>query len=320
MLHNRHEFEVRVVEARGVGDQLVSQFAIRQQAVALAVQPATQVDLIDRHRLMNRIARGTLCHPGIVAPVMAAKRPHNAGGLGREFGVETVGVALVLRGAELGEHGIFVGGPAFEARHEYFPDAAVAQAHRMAGAVPAVEIAHHAHHRGVGSPHREAHAIDAFTLDGVRAHGAVTFVVGAFAVQVQLEGREQGREAVGIVEFEDLAGVEADSDTVVETGRGSGVEAGLVGASHLNDRTGDDEPCGFGLGEPSADGAFVGSENCEGVTVPSGYDGFDCRCLHLCIMSVNRGEHAEVAEKRISCQGRKGRKGRPELGSFLARK
>ncbi len=71
----------------------------------------------------------------------------------------------------------------------------------MAALVPIVEVAHHADHFGVGRPNREARAMHAFALDQVRAHGAIAFVLRAFAVNVEIEIGDQRREPVGVLDF-----------------------------------------------------------------------------------------------------------------------
>ena len=58
----------------------------------------------------------------------------------------------------------------------------------MARAIPRIEIADHADAFGVGRPHREADAGNASVADHVRSERPVTLVMGAFVVQVQLEG------------------------------------------------------------------------------------------------------------------------------------
>ncbi len=101
-----------------------------------------------------------------------------------------------------GHHdGVFIVRARGESRQKNLPKSAVAQAHRMARAIPTVVIAGDADHLGVGSPYREANALHPFAGDHVRPQRAVAFVVGALAMQVQFERSQQRREAIGILQF-----------------------------------------------------------------------------------------------------------------------
>ena len=83
-----------------------------------------------------------------------------------------------------------------ERRDEELPHAAVATLHGMAGAVPLIEVADDGDIVGVGRPDGEADAVSVAFAHQMRAQHAVTFVVRAFGVQVQLEGC-QGRSDGG---------------------------------------------------------------------------------------------------------------------------
>src|SRR5690348_6926299 len=85
-----------------------------------------------------------------------------------------------------------------EVREEELPDAdAEMAAHRMAAAVPLVELTHDADAARVRRPHGEDDAVD--TVDGcfVRAEAAVELEMVAFGDEVEVHRAEKRREAVG---------------------------------------------------------------------------------------------------------------------------
>ena len=83
---------------------------------------------------------------------------------------------------------------------EQFPEAAGdVLAHRMAAAVPAVEVADDADAGGVGGPDGEIHAVDAVDRAKLRPQAVVALPVPAFVQQVQIVVGQQVRKGVRIV-------------------------------------------------------------------------------------------------------------------------
>ena len=89
-------------------------------------------------------------------------------------------------------------------RHEQFPIADAAHPHRMSQRIPEIEIADHADGLGVRRQHHERDAVHAIERHRMRAELLVDPPVGAFAQQIEIEVAEHGREAVGIVEIDDV--------------------------------------------------------------------------------------------------------------------
>ncbi len=89
-------------------------------------------------------------------------------------------------------------------RHEQFPIADTAHPHRMSQRIPEIEIADHADRFGVRRQHHERDAVDAIERHRMRAELVIDPPVGAFAQQIEIEVAEHGREAVGIVEIDDV--------------------------------------------------------------------------------------------------------------------
>ena len=94
----------------------------------------------------------------------------------------------------------FVDRPFLQAGNEQFPDAAGnVFAHRMAAAVPGVEIADQADAAGVRRPDGEIHPRDAVDRPQLGAQPAVAIPMPPFAQQMQIVAGQQRREGVGIV-------------------------------------------------------------------------------------------------------------------------
>ncbi len=70
MLHDRHQLDVREVEAERVVGELVGELRVGQRAVALerVEAPRAEVHLVDRHRRAVRLGRPAPLDPGVVAP------------------------------------------------------------------------------------------------------------------------------------------------------------------------------------------------------------------------------------------------------------
>ena len=79
---------------------------------------------------------------------------------------------------------------------EQFPHAAVATLHGVADLIPTVEVTDDGDGLGVGGPDGEADALHVAFAHAVGSQHAVTFVMGAFGMEVQLEGC-QGRSDGG---------------------------------------------------------------------------------------------------------------------------
>src|SRR5229473_7279658 len=93
------------------------------------------------------------------------------------------------------------------ARNEQFPIADAAHAHRMSPRIPEIEVTDDADPPRVGREHHEGDAVDAVKHQGVRAKLVVKTLVGPFAQQIEIEITQHRREAVGIVEIDDLVAV-----------------------------------------------------------------------------------------------------------------
>ena len=81
--------------------------------------------------------------------------------------------------------------------------ARVAQPHRMATAVPVVEIADDADAPRIGRPDGEGDAERAIMLAPMRAENGVAFVMRAFDQQVDVEIAQHRRERVDVIELVD---------------------------------------------------------------------------------------------------------------------
>ncbi len=87
------------------------------------------------------------------------------------------------------------------ARHKQLPDTHfAAEAHRMAAAIPEVEIAHHRDALRVRRPDAKARAVHVVNYRAVRAQGFVRAQMGAFRQQPGVHLLQQRPEAIGVVD------------------------------------------------------------------------------------------------------------------------
>src|SRR5581483_3070255 len=89
-------------------------------------------------------------------------------------------------------------------------------AHRVAAAVPAVEIADDGDASGVRRPDREAYALDVAVLHLLRAEHASDLAMIAFGEQIQIHVAEQHAEGIWILGFLHAAGP-LDAQQVLRT-------------------------------------------------------------------------------------------------------
>ena len=126
MLHDRHQLDVREAHLPDVRHERRGQLPIRLETVTLFghTLPRSRMDLVDRHRpLAPGVARRTLVHPVLVAPLVAAIGPDHRGGLRRHFEATRVRIGLVQQVPRVGTHLELVALTVSQIGNEQFPDA-----------------------------------------------------------------------------------------------------------------------------------------------------------------------------------------------------
>ena len=293
MLHDGHKLDVGVVEALDVFDEGVGELAVGKGVAVSVLHPAFEVDFVDAHGGFEPLGFFAGVEPGFVVPLVAGPLMDDAGGKGRDFGAEGVGVALELFGVvKAAFDEVFVDVAGLDAGDEEFPDAAIAEAHGMAAGVPIVEDACDGDGEGGGGPDGEADACYVVDGLGVGSEGFPGAVESAFGVEVEIEIGNDGAEAVGVVDgfFVALDGM--DFQLVVcrigiEIG---GEETGFVDPLHFDVFGGELDGGGDGVREEGADGPagfrVVGSQDAEGVGVVSADDSVNFFRGHTAIMAT----------------------------------
>ena len=190
---------------------------------------------------------------------MLADVPHDGGRLGAELAEEALGIGLLQQRARLRLDLVLVDRALAQIRDEQLPDAgAAALAHRVRPAIPAVEVADHAHALGVGRPDGEDDARGAAVLDDVGAELLIRAEVVALVEKLQVEVAQDGQEAVRVATLAGQAVLVQNADLVGEDLLRSG-ELGLkeIGALQplegLLGAIGGDRPRLFGMREKGAD-------------------------------------------------------------------
>ena len=202
MLHDGHELDVGVVEALDVFNEGVGELAVSERVAFGVLHPAFQVDFVDAHGGFKPLGFFAGFEPFSILPLVPGPLMDDAGGLGRDFGAEGVGVALELFGVVVTAlDAVLVDVAGLDAGDEEFPDAAIAETHGMAAGVPVVEYAGDSDGERGWGPDGEADARN--IIDGleVGAEGFPGAVEGAFGVEVEIEIGDYGAKAVGVVDY-----------------------------------------------------------------------------------------------------------------------
>ena len=166
VLHDRQQLDVGEPRRGGVVGEQGRDFAITERAVVLVghASPRAQVHLVDRLRCIERVSPALRRHPLAVAPFVV-ERPHDRRRVRRHLAVERDRIGLVDLVATVPRtEVVLVARPVAQLGDEPFPDAGRrAGAKRVAGGLPAVEVADHRNHRGVRRPYgedRPVHSVD----------------------------------------------------------------------------------------------------------------------------------------------------------------
>ena len=265
------KLDVREAHLHAVGDEFPLEFGVGQPAVGGVPRPspAAQVDLVHVHRGRQGVAGGPGRHPLAVVPLVACQIDHAGGRAGRHLGAEAVGIGAVAVGS-VGVHPILVRRAGRYAGNEQLPDPRGNPLVQLVrAAIPAVEVADHAHAVGIRGPDGETRA--RHSIDGVQV-GAELFVappVAALGQQVEVEICQHGRKGVRVVAVDDGIVGFVDAEQVAGLRPDRGVcrrrherlpEAGAMGTAH---RVADPdavcagwhEPCPAGSGQEGPDAA-----------------------------------------------------------------
>ncbi len=200
VLHHGQQLEMGEAETFGVSDQIVAEIVPPGEDPAVrGASPRLGVQFIDGHGGFDDAPPGAGAHPGFVAPGPVSLRFDHGCGRRPELVSERHRIGLLEKLALPRPDRELVEVSAADARDEQLPDAGGAsQAHGMPPSVPAVEAAHDAHRRRVGSPDGEEHALDAAAAPRSGAEHVVKAEVRALAEEEEIEISELGQEAVGI--------------------------------------------------------------------------------------------------------------------------
>jgi hypothetical protein len=204
MFGQRHQLDMGETEADGVIDQLFGRLPVGDVPPAVLAPPRAQMHLVDRDRRIAGILRTPPCHPGGVVPAIAGDVANDRCRARRMLGAEADRIGLQrARQAVRAEKLVFVGRAVADAGQEYLPHAGrTAPPHRMAPAVPAVEIPHDRDPLRVRRPDREMGAIHALMPHHMGAKCRPQPPMRALADQVFVDLAQHRAEPIGIVMVE----------------------------------------------------------------------------------------------------------------------
>src|SRR4030095_7261796 len=180
--------------------------------------PGSKVRFIHRNRPVETVVLRARRKPFLVSPLVSIDCAYYRAGPGTQLGIEGKGIRF-LHGivVELGLYIKLVFLTLPQARNEKLPDSATRPPpHRVATAIPAVEVAHHAHSARIRRPHGKRDTRSAANFGEVGSELFVSFQVGSFGEKVQIKVRQDGPERIGIFKFVDVSGSVSDLQTITK--------------------------------------------------------------------------------------------------------
>ena len=187
MLGHRQQFDVGVAEILYIGNQFGDEFIPGIKTAVGMAPPGTGMQLVDADRAMLPVEVRAGVDPAAVLPGIGRVVGHATGGLRTHEHLPCVGIGFFHQLATAAEDFVFVDLAGSQAGDEQFPDAGgAAAAHRVAAAIPVVEIADHAdalHRRCPHGKQATRHAIDGFQA---RAEHLPGFEMAPLADQIQV--------------------------------------------------------------------------------------------------------------------------------------
>jgi aminodeoxyfutalosine deaminase len=290
MLGNGHQLDMRVAHLLHVFDQLHRHLSIGERLAAGTAHPGFEVDFIDGKRRVQPRGLSAVVQPSRIVPGVLLEAIDDGRGLGWNLGGKAVRIGLHLL-VVWRPYIVLIGGAFTESGHEEFPDATGAPTHGVTAGVPPVEVADKTDHFSIGSPDREADAFHPVHGDDVGTHGAIAFVIGPLAVQVDFVIGKQEGKAVRIVELTfvafSISGAQAIGNGF--PGKGCDEKARRMSAPHRNGFPLDDHAHTRGLGLKRADfplrKSALGSESvraqdAERITVTTMHYRFNIGACH----------------------------------------
>ena len=100
------------------------------------MNPAAKVHLVDRDRLIERVASISAADPGVIIPLKSIEMTNDGAGIRPDFMLEAVGVSLLIAVAVLGADFVFVEMSFLKLGNEQFPNAAQPLLHGVIAAIP----------------------------------------------------------------------------------------------------------------------------------------------------------------------------------------
>ena len=135
VVHHRQQLDVREAHVLHVRRQLVGELEVGERAVALerVEPPGAEVDLVDRHRRVQRCLIAPVRQPlGVLRAPAVSRLRHHRRGLRRQLGLLRVRIGLEQQVVVGGQDLVLVAGAGLDVREEQLPDARRAQrAHRV---------------------------------------------------------------------------------------------------------------------------------------------------------------------------------------------
>ena len=200
MLGDGKELDMGKTQLDHIIRELLGEDPVIEKLTVRTALPGSQMDLVNREGGMLPIRFRARRQPGLIGPTEATLRTDETGRLRPFLKRLRVRVDLDVDVGRTIADLVFVEAALPDSGDEEFPNTgAAAHTHRVGAPVPLIEISDDAHALGTRRPDRELHARHAVDVGQVRAQKPIGVPVAALAEEVEIEIRELGRKAVGIV-------------------------------------------------------------------------------------------------------------------------
>ena len=157
MLHDRHQFHMRIPHLLNILCKKRRHLPVIVKLTSiLRLLPGSEMNFIDGHRFLFQIGSLTGGYPFFIGPVEAVQIGYDGGGMRAQLCLVRIGIGFQESQSALRLDFIFINCSFAQIRHEDFKNSGIPETtHRIAAAIPQIEVAYQADAHRVWRPDRK---------------------------------------------------------------------------------------------------------------------------------------------------------------------